>query len=48
MTPICASSLAARVAHLRLIVIFRAMATEVQEISAEDLKSRVGELRRFL
>jgi hypothetical protein len=35
-------------AHRRAGVIFRAMATEAQEISAEDLKSRVRELRRFL
>jgi hypothetical protein len=31
-----------------VVIIFRGMATDVQEISAEDLKARVAELRRFL
>jgi hypothetical protein len=36
------------VAGLRFSLYLPLMATEVQEINAEELKSRVGELRRFL
>ena len=36
------------VAPIARVEIASVMATEVQEISAEELKGRVGELRRFL